>query len=72
MKKNWKCNIGVHKYETIGSQTSKSLVGEFSMTTLMREVKKCKRCGKVYFDGYDIATNAHLDETLNWQPKLNY
>jgi hypothetical protein len=26
----------------------------------------------VHFDGYDIATNAHLDETLDWQPKLNY
>ena len=33
---------------------------------------KCKRCGKVHFDGYDIATNAHFDETLDWQPKLNY
>lgn len=28
-------------------------------------------CGKLHFNGYDIATNAHLDETINWQPKLN-
>ena len=70
--KNWKCKIGVHNYETIGSQNVKGLVGGFSMTPLMREVKKCKRCSKVHFDGYDIATNAHIDETLDWQPKLNY
>lgn len=64
--------MGVHNYETIGSQNTKGLVGGFSMIPLMRGVKKCKRCGKVYFVGYDIGTNAHLDETLDWQPKLNY
>ena len=60
--KNWKCKIGVHNYETIGIQNAKGLVGGFSMTPIMREVKKCKRCGNVHFDGYDIATNAHLDK----------
>lgn len=70
--KNWKCKLVVHDYETIGSQNAKGVVGGFSMTPLMREVKKCKSCGKVRFEGYDIATNAHLDETLDLQPKLNY
>ena len=70
--KNWKCILGVHNYEIIGSQNARGVVGGFSMTQLMREVKKCKRCSKVHFDRYDIVTNAHLNETLNWQPKLNY
>jgi hypothetical protein len=70
--KNWKCKLGVHDYETIGSQNVKGVVGGFSMTPLIRDVKKCKRCDKVHFVGYDISTNAHLDGTLDWQPKLNY
>lgn len=70
--KNFKCKIGVHNYETIGTQNAIGIVSGFSMSPLMREVKKCKRCGCVYFCGYDIATNAHLDETLDWQPKFNY
>ena len=70
--KNWKCKIGVHNYETIGSQNAQGVVGGFSMSPLMRDVKKCKRCGNVHFGGYDIATNAHLNETLDWRPKLNY
>ncbi len=70
--KNWKCKIGVHNYETIGTQNVRGLVGGFSMSQLIREVKKCKRCGKVHFEVYDIATKAYLDETFEWQPKLNY
>lgn len=70
--KNWKCKLGVHDYELIGNQNSNGIVSSFSMTSLTRNVKKCKRCGKVNFEGYDITTNAHLDETLDWQPKLNY
>lgn len=30
--KNWKCKIGVHDYETIGSQNAQGVVGGFSMT----------------------------------------
>ena len=70
--KNWKCKLGVHNYKTIGQQNVPNMVGGFSMVTLSRGVEKCERCSKVHFVGYDIATNAHLDETLNWQPKLNY
>jgi hypothetical protein len=70
--KKWKCKIGFHNYENIGSQSVNGVVGGFSMTTLMRDVKKCKICGKVHFDTYDISTNLHLDEKLNWKPKLNY
>lgn len=44
--KNWKCKLGVHDYEIIGSQNAKGVVGGFSMTPLMRDVKKCKRSGK--------------------------
>lgn len=66
-----KCKIGIHNYEIIGSQNAKDIVGGFSMVPLMRIIKKCKRCNKVTIVGFDIATNAHLDETLNWQPKLN-
>ena len=47
--KNWKCKIGVHNYETIGSQNAKGLVGGFSMTPLMREIKRCKRCDKIIY-----------------------
>lgn len=68
--KNWKCKIGVYNYETIGVQNARGVVGGFSMSPLMREVEKCKRCGKVHFNPFDIATDAHLDETLDWQPKL--
>jgi hypothetical protein len=70
--KNIKCFFGLHNYKTIGSQNAQGVVGGFSMTQLMRDVKKCKNCGKVHFERYDIATNAHLDESLNWQPKLIY
>lgn len=68
--KKWKCKLGLHNYETIGTQYVQGLVGSFSMTPLMRDNRKCKRCGKLHFVGYDIATNAHLDNTLDWQPKI--
>ncbi len=68
--KNLKCILEIHDYKYIGTQSVKNIVGGFSMTTLMRDVKKCKLCPKVHFFGYDIATNAHLDEKLDWQPKL--
>jgi hypothetical protein len=61
--KNCKCKLGVHDYDTIGSQNARGVVGGFSMTQIIREVKKCKRCGKVHCVGYDIATNADIDET---------
>lgn len=52
--KNWKCKLGVHYYETIGSQSAKGLVGGFSMIPLMRNVRKCKRCDKVSKPHYKI------------------
>jgi hypothetical protein len=33
---------GVHDYETIGSQNTQGVVGGFSMTPIMREVKNVK------------------------------
>lgn len=69
---NWKCRFGIHDYKTIGNQSVTGVVGGFSMSPIMRTVDKCKRCDKVNFVCCDIATNVHLDETLNWQPKLNY
>lgn len=68
--KNWKCILGIHEYKTIGNQKANGVVGGFSMTQLMRNVKKCNRCENVHFEGLDIATNAHLDNTLDWQPKI--
>lgn len=70
--KSLKCILGGHNYETIGNQNVYGLVGGFSMISPMREVRKCKDCGNVYFIGCDISTNIHLDETINWQPKLKY
>ncbi len=70
--KNWKCKLSIHNDENIGTQKAVGIVGGFSMTPLMRDVKKCKSCGKIHFDSYDIATNAHKDETIDWLPKLNY
>lgn len=67
-----KCKIGLHKYQNIGTQYAKGIVGSFSMALLMRDVEKCKICGKINFVAYDIATNAHLDETIIWHPKLTY
>lgn len=69
--KNWKCKLGNHDYEMVGVQTAQGVVGGISMNPLMREVEKCKRCNKIHYVGFDIATDAHLDEKLNWQPNLN-
>lgn len=68
--KNWKCKIGIHKYDSIGNQRVPCVVGGFSMVPLQREVLKCNRCGKIHFFVLDIAANAHNTENLNWQPKL--
>lgn len=69
---NFKCILGLHNYKTVGFQKVQNVVGGFSMSPLMRQVNKCEKCHKINFFGYDIATNAHLDETLNWIPKLDY
>ena len=69
---NFKCIIGLHNYKIIGIQKVQNIVGGFSMSPLIREVRQCRTCNKTSFVGYDIATNAHLDETLNWIPKLDY
>ena len=69
--KNIKCGLGLHSYKSIGTQSVTNTVGGFSMTPLNREVEKCENCNKLRFIGFDISTNSHLDETLNWQPKLN-
>lgn len=61
------CKVGIHKFKTIGLQTVSGIVGGFSEVQLHREVVKCK-CGKIKKNGFDIATNAHLDESLNWRP----
>jgi hypothetical protein len=68
--KSLKCLLTIHNYEIVGTQTVSNVVGSFSESPLKRCVKKCKNCGKVKFYAFDIATNAHLDETLNWMPKL--
>ncbi len=70
--KNYKCKLGLHRYKTIGTQYARNIVGGFSMVQLMRVVKKCEICGKIHFDGCDISTNAHLDKTIDWYPKLKF
>lgn len=64
------CKIGIHKYKKLGTQTAGNTTGGFSETQLQREVLKCKRCGKIKYVGFDIATNAHLDNSLNWSPNV--
>ena len=39
--KKWKCKIGLDEYEIIRCQNARGIVGGFSMTPLMRDVKKC-------------------------------
>ena len=68
--KNWKCIIGLHDDEVLGTQTVTNIAGGFSMVPLMRIVEKCKRCGLKHYVGLDISTDAHLDNTLNWTPEL--
>jgi len=63
------CKIGIHKYKSIGTQMAKNVVGGFSGIQLQREMLKCN-CGKIKYVGYDIATNVHLDDTLDWQPNI--
>ena len=70
MNKNIKCKLGIHSYNIIGRQMAKGVCGGFSMTQLQRIVKKCAHCGHMKYEGFDIATNAHLDDTLNWQPTI--
>ena len=63
------CKIGIHKYKKLGTQTVSNVVGGFSETQLQREVLECN-CGKIKYIGFDIATNAHLDNSLNWVPNV--
>jgi hypothetical protein len=65
-----KCKLGLHEYKQIGIQTAIGTVGGFSMSPLLRVVEQCVTCHNIHFISLDIATNAHLDNTLNWQPKL--
>jgi len=63
------CRLGIHKYKTLGTQKVSNVVGGFSEIELQREVLKCK-CGKIKYIGFDIATNAHLDNNLKWLPNV--
>ena len=63
------CRSGIHKYESLCTQKVSNIVGGFSETELQREVLQCE-CGKVKYIGFDIATNAHLDNSLEWLPKV--
>lgn len=63
-----KCLLGLHSYTDIGSQKANNVVCGFSETPIIRMVKKCKVCGKIKYIGLNISTNAHNDNTLNWQP----
>ncbi|MEK0337390.1 MAG: hypothetical protein QQN41_08155 [Nitrosopumilus sp.] len=62
-----RCKLEIHQFEQIDFQTAHGVVGGFSMCPLHRVVKKCTICGKIKYIGLDIATNAHLDNTLNWK-----
>ena len=62
--KELRCLLGIHKYEIVGTQTAKNTVGGFSMIPLMRQIKRCKKCGKEHIVGFDISTMAHLDNTI--------
>ena len=63
------CKVGIHKFKVTGIQTVINLVGCFSGIQLHREVRKCD-CGKVKYIGFDIATDAHLDDKLDWKPNV--
>lgn len=68
--KKIKCILGFHYFKNISTQKVHGICGGFSESPLMRDVLKCEYCGSVKKIGYDIATNAHLNDILNWQPKL--
>jgi hypothetical protein len=63
------CKIGIHRFKTVGTQSANGVVGGFSEISLHREVLKCD-CGKIKYIGFDIATNAHLDDSLVWKPNV--
>lgn len=64
------CALGWHYFGHPTTQTVTGLAGGFSMTTLHREVKVCQQCDHQSVTAFDIATTAHLDESLDWQPKI--
>ena len=68
--KNIKCILGLHNYILLGSQTAKNVIGGFSMSPIHRDIKKCIRCNKIKRIPYDIATDVHLDDGFDWQPKF--
>lgn len=63
---NWKCKIGYHNYVLLSTQTKHNIVYGFSETPLMRNVYKCKRCGKIKYRGLYAFTNVHLDDMEDW------
>jgi len=68
--KKFRCKIGLHKYTHIGTQTVNGLVEGFSMSPIMRGVDKCIFCGKIKYIRYNIGSDVHLDDDLNWKPKI--
>lgn len=62
--------MGFHSFKKVLTQSVHGVCGGFSETPLSRDILKCECCDKVKKVGYDIATNAHLDDTLNWKPEL--
>lgn len=71
MSKKFRCILNIHKYKTIGTQSVAGIVCGFSMAPLMRCVRRCEYCGKIYYIGFDTSTDLHNDTTLDWQPKIN-
>lgn len=68
--KNWKCKFGLHSYEIICTQKVPNMFNAMSGSPIMRDVKKCIRCGNLSYFGYDALSNLHLNNTLNWEPKI--
>ncbi len=68
--KKLKCVLGLHEYEYVGIQQARGVVGVFSMNPLIRQISKCKLCSKIHIFGFDVSNNTHLDESIDWQPKL--
>jgi hypothetical protein len=60
--------IHFHKYVDVGFQSAKYLSG-LSGVKLERLVKKCTRCEKIKYEGYEMGIN-YNDESFNWQPQI--
>ena len=65
------CKLGFHRFESMGTQTARGLAAGFGMAPIIREINKCKKCGNIKYFGLNISTKAHLDNELDWRPKLD-